>query len=55
MGTYVSPDIRLRQPNSPPMYGGSVSSQLFEVQIRIEGIVTELAMPRLMGVMAKAA
>jgi GntR family transcriptional repressor for pyruvate dehydrogenase complex len=46
-GTFVSPDILLRQLNSPPMCGGFVSSQLFEAQIRIEGIVAELAMPRL--------
>jgi GntR family transcriptional repressor for pyruvate dehydrogenase complex len=46
-GTFVSPDILLRQSNSPPMCGGFVSSQLFEAQIRIEAIVAELAMPRL--------
>ena len=47
LGTFVSPDILLRQSNSPPMFVGFVSSQLFEAQIRIEAIVAELAMPRL--------
>jgi GntR family transcriptional repressor for pyruvate dehydrogenase complex len=46
-GTFVSPEILARESSSPQTHGGFVSSQLFEARLRIEAIVTELAVHRL--------
>jgi len=47
LGTFVSPEILVRESNSSQSIGGFVSSQLFEARLHIEAIVTELAVPRL--------
>jgi len=47
LGTFVSPEILGREPDSSRSFGGFVSSQLFEARLRIEAVVTELAIDRL--------
>ena len=47
LGTFVSPEILGRESDSPQSNGGFVSSQLFEARLRIEAIITELAVHRL--------
>jgi hypothetical protein len=48
LGTFESPEILGRESDSPQSNGGFVSSQLFEARLRIEAIITELAVYRLM-------
>lgn len=47
LGTFVSPEILVRESDSSQSMGGFVSSQLFEARLRLEAIVTELAAQRL--------
>jgi GntR family transcriptional regulator, transcriptional repressor for pyruvate dehydrogenase complex len=46
-GTFVSPEILAPESISPQSVGGFVSSQLFEARLRLETLVTELAVHRL--------
>jgi GntR family transcriptional repressor for pyruvate dehydrogenase complex len=47
LGTFVSPEILLRQSDSPDMPGGFVSSHLAEARLGIEAVVAELAVHRI--------